>query len=45
LPPDFLTVEQIQNLSSAAIKAGQKVNIVGFTKDYQPPVQSRGTGI
>ncbi|RFU30763.1 hypothetical protein B7463_g5584, partial [Scytalidium lignicola] len=43
LPPDFESIEDILNMPSARLKSGPLVNIIGFVKDYQPPIQSRGT--
>jgi protection-of-telomeres protein 1 len=43
-PLGFQTIEQIQNMPSDLIKAKSKVNVIGFVKDYRPPVQSRGPG-
>jgi hypothetical protein len=44
VPPGFLTIEQIQQLPSQALKDKQKVNVIGFLKDFQPPIRSQGTG-
>ncbi|KAE8447227.1 hypothetical protein EG329_010921 [Mollisiaceae sp. DMI_Dod_QoI] len=43
LPPDFMSIEGITNMASDMIKAGTPVNVIGFIKDYQPPVQTRGS--
>jgi hypothetical protein len=39
-----MSVEQVQNLSTEALRQNQKVNIVGFVKDFQPPVKTKGPG-
>jgi hypothetical protein len=44
LPEGFRTIEQIQNMPSCSIKAGEMVSVIGFVKDFQPPVQTRGSG-
>lgn len=43
LPPGFKTIEEIKNLPSDIIKAGLLVDVTGFIKDYQPPIETRGT--
>ncbi|KUJ09981.1 uncharacterized protein LY89DRAFT_787664 [Mollisia scopiformis] len=43
LPPDFKSIEEINNMPSETIKAGAMVNVIGFIKDFQPPVQTRGS--
>jgi hypothetical protein len=44
LPSGFLTIEGIQSIPSEKVKAGTMVNLIGFVKDYQPPIPTRGTG-
>ncbi|KAG0649024.1 Protection of telomeres 1 [Hyphodiscus hymeniophilus] len=43
LPPGFLSVKQIQELPSTALKNGNLINVLGFVKDFQPPFKTSGT--
>jgi hypothetical protein len=45
LLPGFLSIKQFQNLENKALKGGQIVNVVGFLKDFQPPVLTKGSGM
>jgi hypothetical protein len=42
LPSGFKSIEEIQNVPNDQIKAGTLVSVIGFVKDYQPPMQTRG---
>jgi protection-of-telomeres protein 1 len=44
LPPGFRTIEDIQGLPSDKIRAGEMVSVIGFIKDYQPPIRTKGPG-
>jgi protection-of-telomeres protein 1 len=44
LPQGFRTIGDIRDLSNDSIITGTFVDIIGFTKDYQPPIQTRGSG-
>ena len=41
LPPNFLTLEQIQQLSSDAVRSGTLASVIGFVKDFQPAFKTR----
>jgi hypothetical protein len=45
LPPGFRTIEDIQSMPSQSIKAGTMVSVIGFVKDFRPPVRTNGTGM
>ncbi|KAK2627220.1 hypothetical protein QTJ16_003186 [Diplocarpon rosae] len=43
LPPGFHSIEEVYSLSNEQVRAGPKINIIGFVKDYQAPKRtSRG---
>jgi protection-of-telomeres protein 1 len=44
LPTGFSTIEKIQHLPSNLIKAGTMINVIGFVKDFQAPLRTKGTG-
>lgn len=44
LPEGFMSIEDIQSLPNQQIRDGRLVNLIGFVKDYQPPIQTRGSG-
>jgi hypothetical protein len=39
LPKGFITIEH-----ALASIPGKSINVIGFVKDFQPPIQTRGTG-
>jgi hypothetical protein len=43
--PEFKTIEEIQNLPDEDLKKKKIVSVIGFVKDFQPPVQTRGPGM
>jgi protection of telomeres protein 1 len=45
VPPEFKTIQEIQNIPNEDIKNQIKISVIGFVKDFQPPFQSRGTGM
>jgi hypothetical protein len=45
VPSGFKTIEEIQNLPNEDIKNQIKISVIGFVKDFQPPVPTRGTGM
>lgn len=45
LPPGFLSIENILNLPSDKVRTGAMVSVIGFVKDFQPPIPTRGTGM
>lgn len=46
LPPGFLSIQDIRNLPNEKIAAKIMIkNIVGFVKDFRPPIPTRGTGM
>ena len=45
LPPTFLSIEAIRELPNDDIKKGKMVNVIGFIKDFQKPIETRGTGL
>ncbi|KAI6715797.1 hypothetical protein PZA11_006100 [Diplocarpon coronariae] len=43
LPPGFHSIEEVHSLPNEQVRAGFKISIIGFVKDYQPPIEtSRG---
>ncbi|KAF4622796.1 hypothetical protein G7Y89_g14229 [Cudoniella acicularis] len=44
LPPGFKTIKEIQNASNQEIERESFVNVIGFVKDFQVPMQTRGSG-
>ncbi|KAH6723885.1 hypothetical protein BKA61DRAFT_587294 [Leptodontidium sp. MPI-SDFR-AT-0119] len=43
LPPGFKTIEEIRSLPNEQIVRKVAVSVIGFVKDFMPPIQSRGT--
>ncbi|KAH8805697.1 hypothetical protein F5884DRAFT_800255 [Xylogone sp. PMI_703] len=43
LPQGFESIEDILNMPTPRLKTGPLVNVIGFIKDHQPPIRSRGT--
>jgi protection-of-telomeres protein 1 len=45
LPDGFSTIEQIANIPNDRLRMKPKVNVIGFIKDFQAPMRTRGTGL
>lgn len=44
LPEHFESIESIKNMPNDRLKNKPLVNVIGLVKDYQPPIQTQGTG-
>lgn len=44
LPPGFRSIRQIKDMPNDQVQKGTFVSVIGFLKDYQSPVETRGTG-
>jgi protection-of-telomeres protein 1 len=45
VPSGFKTIEEIQNLPNEDLKKQILVSVIGFVKDFQPPVPTKGTSM
>ena len=45
VPQGFKTIEEIQNLPNEDLKKQILVSVIGFVKDFQPPVPTKGTSM
>jgi hypothetical protein len=45
VPSGFKTIEEIQNLPNEDLKKQILVSVIGFVKDFQPPVPTKRTGM
>jgi protection-of-telomeres protein 1 len=45
VPQGFKTIEEIQNLPNEDLKKQILVSVIGFVKDFRPPVPTRGTSM
>ncbi|RDL39800.1 uncharacterized protein BP5553_04140 [Venustampulla echinocandica] len=43
LPPGFKSIREIKDMPNDQVKKGTFVGVIGFLKDYQSPIQTRGT--
>jgi protection-of-telomeres protein 1 len=43
--PEFKTIEEIQNLPNEDLQKKIIVSVIGFVKDFQPPVPTKGPGM
>jgi len=44
LPLGFKSIREILDMPNEQLKAKAFVNVIGFVKDYQPPIATRGSG-
>lgn len=45
VPYQFEIVEDLLSMDNDRLRKTPLINVIGVVKDYQPPVQTKGTGI